>query len=1389
MPGNRVSYLYCMILLRRLALLLACCLPLGVATAQPAPVRPKPLKAPKESKGTQRELPEPGESDQNPHISRPNYRKAGVNWQKNIPPDSTRIRYRVFLIGDVGNPIPVAKGGEPSLNYLRQQMLLAGKNSTTIFLGDNIYNYGMPPEGSYDRENAERRLTAQLDVFKNYPGEKYMTPGNHDWIQGAPGGLAQVNREQAFVEQYMRKDSAVFSYTGDFFLPRDGCPGPFEVRVQDDLVLIALNSQWFLTAPTNRPFGLNGACGADSNDDVFAALEEIIARNKDKHIMVFAHHPLFSDGIHGGYFTLADHIFPLSIVVKYAFLPLPVIGSIYPFARKYGGVSQDIPHPLYQAYRKGLLDIFAKYPNVVYANGHEHNLQYYKEGSAHFITSGSGCKTQHVKPGDGGGAIFSDKEKGFAVVNYYDDGQVWSEYFVPQGEGKTARRVFRTPMYAKTTGSIATEQVAQPISETALTSTNGEANGKKLLQTEAAIKKVKQDKEKKRKKTAEIIAKEPIPTKRPDFRDSTVTVAINANYNKHGGFHNWLLGEHYRKEWATPVKFNTLDLANDKGGLMPYKTGGGKQTASLKVRNEAGYNFTLRGIDKDPAAVLPEQLRTGLAKAVLQDQISAQHPYASFVLPPLGTAAGILHTNPVPVYIPQDPLLGQYYAQFANLPAALEEDAKDSQGNVESLGYAKNLVGTEKMLERLLADNDNQVNQKAFARSRLFDMWIGDWDRHEDQWRWSEKKDKEGDRTFTAVPEDRDIAFFKGDGVLPYLISRKFAIRNFQNFGYDYADYKGLNQTGLSNDRVFMSAVTKEDWIKEADYMKTHLTDEVIEKAFREKWPKEIYDLHGKEIIAKLKSRRDLLPDLAGKYADLLAEIVEVRGSKKNEKFTVERLSNRKTHVVMQKINKDGKLTKILYDRTFDDAVTDEVRLYGISGQDVYDVRGDVKRGVKLRIIAGTGHDSITTRDHVGGLLHKTQIYDGDSGNVINASTEARQRLEPGYEVSRYDYPHRFDLKDYRLDYVGPALYFGYNIDDGLLLGGGVTYRHYGFRREPYSWEQSITANFAPAREAYNIRYTGQFTRVFKKTDLHIAAQYYGPQLLYNFFGIGNNTVNLASKDDNLDRVTNRTVNNSYRVRFQRITIAPTFERKMFSFLKFGIGPQFDQFRIEREPIGAAIRDSLTQNGVLTYENRRFGVRSSDFQTNQYLGGLLYLNLDASSSAKNPRIGLRWYNEFQYNWQLNSESLSFGRFSTEVRAYLTPNFPFHLTYAGRIGYQHNYGDYRFYQANTLGGTTNLRGYRRTRFAGRTAIYANFEPRLELFSFNAYLFPGKFGIMGLADIGRVYSDNDTGTFSGLNAFHSGFGGGIYVDILKQAIINATYSVGEEKLVFIGFDFLF
>ncbi|MGY2131157.1 metallophosphoesterase [Hymenobacter sp. HD11105] len=1278
------------------------------------------------------------QNPQTPRPERPNYNHGGENWQSKTPPDSSTLRYSVFLIGDVGAP-ELKAPGEPSLNFMRRQMLAAGPKSTTIYLGDNIYEYGLPEEQAHDREVSEKRITAQLDILREYAGEKYMIPGNHDWKQGRTGSVAQVNRQQRFVEDYMMRDSAAFSYTGDFFIPRDACPGPFEVRLQDDLVMIAINSQWFLQTK-ERPYGSNSGCGVANETDFYTQLEDIIQRNRDKNIMVIAHHPLFSDGIHGGYFTLADHIFPISIVYKYAFVPLPIIGSVYPFARKYGGISQDIPHPLYQAYKKSLMEIFTKYPNVVYANGHEHNLQYFKVNDTHFITSGSGCKTQHVRTGRDAGATFSDKEKGFSRVNYYANGEVWTEFWVPSGNGETGRMVFRSPLYAK-----------KPLPPVAQVGLVDEVN---------------------------------LPPS-ADFRDSTVTVAINPRYAQRSRFFRLFFGDHYRAEWATPVRFPVLDLATEKGGLTPYKIGGGKQTASLKVRNEEGRNYTLRGLNKDPSAVLPEALREGAAKDILQDQISSQHPYGSFVLPPLASAAGILHTNPEPRYIPQDPLLGQYFEKFSNTPAALEEDPKDDQSDVASLGNATNLVGSDRVLERLIEDNDNQVREKAFARSRLFDMWVGDWDRHEDQWRWAERKDDDGDRKFTAVPEDRDVVFFKGDGLLPYLVSRGWGIRNFQNFGYDYADYKGLNLTALANDRVFMASVTKEDWVKHAEEMKAALTDEVIEKAFRERWPEQIYKLHGPEIIAKLKSRRELLPQLAADYYAVLSKITEVKGSSKREKFTVDRLPDNKTRVQVQKINKDGELTKKLYDRTFDNNVTQEVRLYGFAGNDIYNINGDVRDGLKLRIIAGTDRDSIIDRSNVRGPEHQLHIYDADTGNVIIKGRDARLRLEPGTEVSRYDNPNRADRKDYRLDYIGPTLYFGYNVDDRLFFGGGVTYRNYAFRKEPFASDQSLVANYSPSQKAYNVRYRGVFTDMFGKYDLNVTSQLYGPQLLYNYFGLGNDTKNVLA--DREGRVRARDINETYRIRFSRFYVSPVLEKDVFSFLKVGFGPQYDQFHVERNPIGSEINNGLdpeSDNGV---SGAAVGIRASDFGTNRYAGGRFYMNIDAASSPKNPRIGLRWYNSAEYNFQLNGEQLNFGRLASEFRFYLTPNFPFQLTWAGRIGGARNLGDYRFFQANTLGGTTNLRGYRRTRFAGRSTVFANAEVRLQLFTFNAYLFPAKFGVMGLADAARVFSQYDQRT--GLRAYHTAVGGGVWADILKQVVVNATYSVGEENLVFVGFDFLF
>jgi hypothetical protein len=312
-----------------------------------------------------------------------------------------------------------------------------------------------------------------------------------------------------------------------------------------------------------------------------------------------------------------------------------------------------------------------------------------------------------------------------------------------------------------------------------------------------------------------------------------------------------------------------------------------------------------------------------------------------------------------------------------------------------------------------------------------------------------------------------------------------------------------------------------------------------------------------------------------------------------------------------------------------------------------------------------------------------------------------------------------------------------------------------------------VIGNYAFATGAYNLRYTGVFTEVYNKWNLIARASINGPQLLANYFGQGNET---QANEENI---------RNYRVRFSRYIVSPTFTYDIFHFLKFGIGPTFDQFRVERESTGAAARALIADSEM----------DASSFRMNKYVGLRTFFNIVAVDNLVNPYIGIKWLNELSFNRQLGYEKLGYTQLASEVVFYLTPHFPFKLTWAGRIGAAHNFGDYRFYQSNTLGGTTNLRGYRISRFAGRSNVYANAEARLELFRFNVYLFPGKFGVLGLIDHGRVFADNDASR-SLFKDLHRGIGGGVWVDVIKRAVVSGTYSIGEkEKLYNLNFGFLF
>ena len=125
------------------------------------------------------------------------------------------------------------------------------------------------------------------------------------------------------------------------------------------------------------------------------------------------------------------------------------------------------------------------------------------------------------------------------------------------------------------------------------------------------------------------------------------------------------------------------------------------------------------------------------AEKLLLDVFTGSHPYAPFTIATLANAADILHTNPELYYVPKQRALGRFNDEFGDALYMIEERAADGHGDKASFGFSDELISTHDLLKNLRKNEKHQVDESTYVRARLFDMLIGDWDRHQDQWRWA----------------------------------------------------------------------------------------------------------------------------------------------------------------------------------------------------------------------------------------------------------------------------------------------------------------------------------------------------------------------------------------------------------------------------------------------------------------------------------------------------------------------------------------------------------------------------------------------------------------------------------------------------------------------------
>ncbi|GGF09171.1 hypothetical protein GCM10011383_20450 [Hymenobacter cavernae] len=482
----------------------------------------------------------------------------------------------------------------------------------------------------------------------------------------------------------------------------------------------------------------------------------------------------------------------------------------------------------------------------------------------------------------------------------------------------------------------------------------------------------------------------PLPAIGPD---STVQVAAGPQYMR-SAVHQLFWGKHYRKLWAVPVPARVFNLRTAvPGGFTPVREGGSFQTKNLRLIDRDDVEYVLRSVDKDATKALPVRFQKGLIANLMKDQTSVINPYGAYIVPPLAKAAGVYYTNPRLVWVPDDPALGEFRPSFANALYLLEERPDGDQRDSPNFGRSARVESSRKAFTNLAYSHHYRVDARQYLRARLFDMWLGDWSRREDQWRWASFPTA-GGTVYRAIPRDRDHAFFKfDDGVLTRVIS--WIKTNYQSFHgkIRLQDVEGLNRAALPMDKSLLAYLTADDFRQVADSMRQQLSDAVIRQSLTV-WPRQVYALAGEEFDTKLRQRREQLPAVAAKFYELLARDVELPGTDLAERFVLEPLNEWQVRVRVFALQA-GRRDSLLNERTFDAHQTRSIKLFGLGGNDVFELHGLPAARFALGIYDGAGQDVVKAQnasDKPG--FTNIVVYDSGDGNTINGSVKGL-KVEP----------------------------------------------------------------------------------------------------------------------------------------------------------------------------------------------------------------------------------------------------------------------------------------------------------------------------------------------------------------------------------------------------------
>ena len=710
------------------------------------------------------------------------------------------------------------------------------------------------------------------------------------------------------------------------------------------------------------------------------------------------------------------------------------------FARTGGFSQEDFQHTQYRSLRNRLLTLAQENERILFVSGSDKNMQYINDFGVPQIISGAAADTKGVQKVIKGSGNFALSEKGYTRLDIDTNGSITVHF---KSESKV---LFTTTLF------------------------------KNIEQTTP-------------------ITLEPKST----YPKSKKASVYSSDETKKSKVYKGLWGNHYRDFYSKEVDAPVAFLDTLKGGLTPVRAGGGHQSKSLRLEDKNGKEYVMRALRKSAIKFLQstafkdtyveEDLEGSFADTFLLDFYTTAHPYTSTTIGTLSDAAGVYHTNPALYYIPKQESLGTYNADYGDELYLIEERVSSSQKSVESFGTPDEILSTSDVLQEIHKTGKEIVDEPSYIRARLFDMLIGDWDRHEDQWRWALFKNADGSEICKPIPRDRDQAFSVFDGsVLAFLRFAVPSIRMMQSFDEELKSPSWFSFEPYPLDMAFINQSNWQDWEKEARALQNGITDQVIENAFTH-LPEEVKGQTIEEIKTKLKGRRSNIVTIARKYYEFINKHEVITGTQKGDTFEITRLPDGKTTIDIHR--KDIGI----FNRTFSSDETKEIWIYGLDGKDTFKVTGKGDHLIKIKVMGGKKNDTYDFEN-----TKKIKIYDykGKENTILNKAS--KKWLVDSYKVNNYDYKKR----KYAVNQFLPII--GSNPDDGFRIGFVNNFTTYGIQRNPFTTKHEISASYYTGNSGYDASYNGEFSNIFHNWNFGVEVSYNSPNFAQNFFGFGNDT-------------------------------------------------------------------------------------------------------------------------------------------------------------------------------------------------------------------------------------------------------------------------------------------